>query len=138
MHLFFHSYLTDYHVYFSQHYKNFTDARAASSPCTFMSHVHFQRLSSVIQFQWHRVTESQGQACENSKVLCVFTSVTQSCPTLCDSMNHSTQGLPVHHQLPESTQTHVHCVRDAIQPAHPLLSPSPLAFSLFQHQGLFQ
>ena len=55
-----------------------------------------------------------------------FSSVTQSCPTLCDPMNHSTPGLPVHHQLPEFTQTHVHRVRDAIQPSHLLSSPSPL------------
>ena len=56
-----------------------------------------------------------------------FSSVTQSCPTLCDPMNCSTQGLPVHHQLPEFTQTHVHWVGDAIQPSRPLLSPSPPA-----------
>ena len=55
-----------------------------------------------------------------------FSSVTQSCPTLCDPMNHSTPGLPVHHQLPEFTQTHIHRVGDAIQPSHPLSSPSPL------------
>jgi len=54
-----------------------------------------------------------------------FSSVTQSCPTLCNPMNHSTPGLPVHHQLPEFTQTHVHWVSDAIQPSHPLSSPSP-------------
>ena len=54
-----------------------------------------------------------------------FSSVTQSCPTLCDPMNRSTPGLPVHHQLPEFTQTHVHRVSDAIQPSHPLSSPSP-------------
>ena len=54
-----------------------------------------------------------------------FTSVTQSCPTLCDPMNRSTPGLPVHHQLPDFTQTHVHRVNDAIQPSHPLSSPSP-------------
>ena len=57
-----------------------------------------------------------------------FSSVTQSCPTLCDPMNRSTPGLPVHHQLPEFTQTHVHQVSDAIQPSHPLSSPSPPAF----------
>ena len=57
-------------------------------------------------------------------------SVAQSRPTLCDPMNHSTPGLPIHHQLPESTQTHVHCVSDAIQPSHPLSSPSPPAFNL--------
>ena len=67
-----------------------------------------------------------------------FSSVAQSCPTLCDPMNSSTPGLPVHHQLPESTQTHVHWVGDAIQPSHPLSSPSPPALNLSQHQGLFQ
>ena len=67
-----------------------------------------------------------------------FSSVTQSCATLCDSMNHSTAGLPVHHQLPEFTQTHVHQVSDAIQPSHPLSSPSPPAPNPSQHQGLFQ
>ena len=67
-----------------------------------------------------------------------FSSVAQSCLTLCDPMDHSTPGLPVHHQLPEFTQTHVHWVRDAIQPSHPLSSPSPPAFSLSQCQGLFQ
>ena len=67
-----------------------------------------------------------------------FSSVAQSCPTLCDPMNHSTPGLPVHHQLPEFTQTHVHQGSDAIQPSHPLSSPSPSAFSLSQHQGLFK
>ena len=59
-----------------------------------------------------------------------FSSVTQSCPTLFDPMNHNTPGLPVHHQLPESTQTHVHRVGDAIQPSHPLSSPSPPALNL--------
>ena len=67
-----------------------------------------------------------------------FSSVTQSCPTLCDPMNHSTPGLPVHHQLPEFTQTHVHRVGDAIQPSHPLSSPSPPVPNPFQHQSLIQ
>ena len=67
-----------------------------------------------------------------------FSSVTQSCPTLCEPMDCSTPGLPVHHQLPEFTQTHVHQVSDAIQQFHLLSSPSPPAFSLSQHQGLFQ
>ena len=66
-------------------------------------------------------------------------SVTQSCPTLCDPKNRSTPGLPVHHQLPEYThQTHVHRVSDAIQPSHPLSSPSPPAPNPSQHQSLFQ
>ena len=67
-----------------------------------------------------------------------FSSVAQLCPTLCDPMNHSTPGLPVHHQLPEFTQTHVHRVSDAIQPSHLLLSPSPPAPNISQHQSLFQ
>ena len=67
-----------------------------------------------------------------------FSSVAQSCPTLCDPMNRSTPGLPVHHQLPEFTQTHVHPVGDAIQPSHPLSSPSPPAPNPSQHQSLFQ
>ena len=62
-------------------------------------------------------------------------SVAQSCLTLCDPMNHSTPGLPVHHQLPEFTQTHAHRVGDAIQPSHPLSSPSS-ALNLSHHQGL--
>ena len=73
-----------------------------------------------------------------------FSSVAQSCPTLCDPMNRSTPGLPVHHQLPEFTQTHVHwlshsdSVSGAIQPSHPLSSPSPPAPNPSQHQSLFQ
>ena len=67
-----------------------------------------------------------------------FSSVTQSCPTLCNPMNCSTPGLSVHYQLPESTQTHVHQVSDAIQPSHPLSSSSPPAPNPSQHQSLFQ
>ena len=64
--------------------------------------------------------------------------VAQSCPTLCDPMDCSTPGLPVYHQLPELAQTRVHQISDTIQPSHPLLFPSPPAFNLSQHQGLFQ
>ena len=69
-----------------------------------------------------------------------FSSVAQSCPTLCDPMNHSTPGLPVHHQLPESTQTHVHRVGDAIQPSHPLsslllLPPIPPSIRVFSNES---
>ena len=67
-----------------------------------------------------------------------FSSVTQSCPTLCDPMDCSTPGLPVRHQLPEFTQTRVHGVSDAIQPSHPLSSPSPPTLNLSQSQGLFK
>ena len=86
--------------------------------------------------------------CRNSKLfifsLCLwlssvqFSSVAQLCPTLCDPMNRSTPDLPVHHQLLEFTQTHVHWVGDAIQPSHPLSSPFPHAPNPSQHQSLFQ
>jgi len=67
-----------------------------------------------------------------------FTSATLSCLALCNPMDCSMPGLPVHHQLPEFTQTHSHCVGDAIQPSHPLSSPSPPAFNFIQHQALFK
>ena len=67
-----------------------------------------------------------------------FSSVAQSCPTLCHPTNRSTPGLPVHHQLPQFTQTHVHRVGDAIQPSHPLSFPSPPALNLSQHPSLFK
>ena len=66
-----------------------------------------------------------------------FSSVAQLCPTLCEPLACSTPGFPVHHQLPELAQTHIHGVGDAIQPSHPLLSSSPPAFNLSQHEGLF-
>ena len=83
-----------------------------------MAHKHMKRCSTSLIIQ--------------------FSSVTQSCLTLCDPLNHSTPGLPVHHQILEFTQTHVHRVGDAIQPSHPLLSPSPPAPNPSQHQSLFQ
>ena len=68
----------------------------------------------------------------------VISLVSQSCLTLCDPMDCSTPGFPVHHQLPELAQTYVHRVSDAIQPSHPLSSPSPPTFNLSQHQSLFK
>ena len=73
-----------------------------------------------------------------SNFIIQFSSVAQSCPTLCDPMNRSMPGLPVHHQLPEFTQTRVHPVDDALQPSHPLSSRSPPAPNPSQHQSLFQ
>ena len=75
-----------------------------------------------------------------TRVLCSveFSSVAQSCLTLCDPIDCSTPGLPIYHQLPEFTQTHVHLVGDAIQSSHPVSSPSPPAFNLSQHQGFFK
>ena len=68
----------------------------------------------------------------------IIGSVAQLCPTLCDPVDYSTPGFPVHHQLPELAQTHGYPVSDAIQPSHPLSCPSLSTFNLFQHQGLFQ
>ena len=76
--------------------------------------------------------------CQRNLKSIQFSSVAQLCLTLCDPMNRSTPGLPVHHQLPEFTQTHVHWVGDTIQPSHPFLSPSPPAPKPTQHLGLLQ
>ena len=84
----------------------------------------------------HGITKSQTQ----QQLTHQFSSAQSlsQCLTPCDPMNHSTPGFPVHHQLPEFTQTHVHQVGDAIQPSHPLSSPSPPAPNPSQHKGLFQ
>ena len=95
------------------------------------------------RYDWNKHRRTSNCTYLNSSVMhqgcsgIQFSSVAQSCPTLRDPMDHSTPGLPVHHQLPEFTQIHLHWVDDAIQPSHPLPSPSP-ALSLSQHQGLFQ
>ena len=88
--------------------------------------LHYVFLKIIILFIWLH------------GVLVQFSSVSQSCPMPCDPMHCSTPSLPVHHQLPEFTQTHIYWVVDAIQPSHPLSSPSPPAFNLSQHQGLFK
>ena len=88
---------------------------------------------------WTRLSNSHFERKKKTEISTVqFSSVTHLCPTLCDPMNCSTPGLPVHHQLPEFTQTQVHRVGDAIQPSHPLPSPSPPAPNPSQHQSLFQ
>ena len=84
------------------------------------------------------VGPTYGHSAVSSHSSVQFSSVAQSCPTLFDPMNCSMPGLPVHHQPLEFTETHAHRVGDAIQPSHPLLSPSPPAPSPSQHQGLFQ
>ena len=71
-------------------------------------------------------------------IIIQFSLAAQSCPTLCNPMDCSTPGLPVDHQLPEITKIHGHPIGNAIQPSHPLLSPSPPTFNFSQHQGLFQ
>ena len=82
--------------------------------------------------------KKQNPLIDNTKESIQFSSVAQSCLTLCNPMDCSKAGLPVHHQLPELTQTNVHRVGDAIQPSYPLSSPSPPAFNLSQDQGLFK
>ena len=88
--------------------------------------LYILRLQNHCRWSWRGVSHTQ------------LSSVAQSCPTLCDPMNCNTPGLPVHHQLPGFTQTHVHRVGDAIQPSRPLSSPSPPAPNPSQHQSLFQ
>ena len=102
----------------------------------------------LVPFYWwtgicilmNRYLASSSQPYETWELSVQFSSVTPSCPYLCDPMICSTPGLPAHYQLPELTQTHVHRPSDAIQPSHShsLSSPSPPTFSLSQHQGLFQ
>ena len=87
---------------------------------------HYQTKSSLLRWFARTITAY------------FFSSVAPSCLTLCDPMSCSTPGLPVHHQFQEPTQTHIHWVGDATQPSHPLLSPSPPALNLSQHQGLFK
>ena len=87
---------------------------------------------SLNNITYHQIVKKISILLKSEKV----SSVTQLCPTLCDPMDWSTPGFPVHHQLPELAQTHVHRISDAIQPAHPLSSPSPPAFNLAQHQSL--
>ena len=94
------------------------------------------KVSSKYRMQLAQSQRLIDTTCSSCRVQ--FSSVTQSCPTLCNPMNHSTPGLPVHHQLLEFTQNHVHRVSDDIQPPHPLSSPSPPAHNPSKHQGLFQ
>ena len=92
-------------------------------------------VATLFHCPWGRKTSTDPQLPSSSVQ---FRSVAQSCPTICDPMNRSTPGLPVHQKLPEFTQTHVHRVSDVIQPSHPLSSPSPAAPNSSQHQGLSQ
>ena len=97
---------------------------------------NFTQLSEkeyIVKEKWAGMPVATSQCLDHGYLQ--FSSVTQSCPTLCNPMNLSTLGLPVHHQLPEFTQTHIHRVSDAIQPSHPLSSPSPPVLNPSQHQS---
>ena len=105
--------------------------------------VKIQALDPLLDFLYQNLLNLQEFTHSSQDILMIkhsvqFSPVAQSCLTFCDPMNGSTPGLPVHHQLLESTQTHVHCVDNAIQPSHPLSSTSPPALNLSQHQGLFK
>ena len=95
-------------------------------------------LKYIFMFNKHIAMKKKRSFAKYPIISIQFSSVALSCSTLYDPMNCSTPGLPVHHQLPESTQTHVHQVGDAIQPSHPLSSPSPPALNPSQHQSLFK
>ena len=103
--------------------------------CVVLSYIYI--IKTIINFP---SAQQKMKACStcSSHMRYQIRSVAQSCPTLCDPMNRSTPGLPVHHQLLEFTETHVLLVSDAIQPSHPLSSPSPPAPNPSQHQSLFQ
>ena len=107
-------------------------------PCCFTAFIHFisQIISKLVSENSYKLSLCVGGK-ELWRILVQFSSVAQLCPTLCDPMNCSTPGLPVHHHRPESTQTHVHWVH-AIQQSHPLSSPSSPALNLSQHQDLFK
>ena len=113
-----------------------------SSPCCLC--IFALKKNPICHFEYYQIAINSGAQIEEKKnpsIDCIsvqFSSVAQSCTTLCDPMNRSTPGLPVHHQLPEFTQTHIHWVSDAIKPSHPLSSPSPPAPNPSQHQSLFQ
>ena len=89
-------------------------------------------------FSVMRQPRREGSSGKNQLSLVQFSTVAQSCPTVCNPMDCSMPGFPVYHQLPEFTQTHVHGVSDAIQPSYPLSATFSSAFNLSQHQGLFQ
>ena len=105
--------------------------------CKVLGALFFSFLGFFLVFKLWKYDTFTGDL-EKEQVTYQFSSVAQSCPTLCNPMNCSTPDFPVLHQLPELAQAHVHWVGDAIQLSHPLSSPSPSAFNLSQHQGLFQ
>ena len=108
---------------------------ALSNKLSYAYHVPYNSRGQHLKiYQWEQFANIE----HSPASLVQFSSVAQSCPTLCNPLDCSTQGFPVHHQLLESTQTHAHWVSDAIQPSHLLSSPSSPALNLSQHQGLFK
>ena len=116
----------------------FVHASTTVEASFFLHHLPLSSTSKPLPLLMAAVSRDYHTVKPSVVLLVQFSSVTQSCSTLCDPMNRSTPGFPVHHHLPEPTQTHVHWVSDTIQPSHSLSSPSPPAFNLSQHRGLFQ
>ena len=110
----------------------------SSSNCCFLTCIQISQEAGQVIWYSHLIKKFPGFVVVHTVKSFQFSSVVQSSPTPCDPMNCSTPGLPVHHQLLEFTQTHVHWVGDAIQPSHPLSSSFPPALNLSQHQGLFK
>ena len=104
-------------------------------PSCFLPYFHLIFLKTFFSVHIHKGAIKWGYLCGRRRGQ--FSSVAQSCPTLCDPMDCSAPGFPIHYQLPEPAQIHVHWVSDAIQPSHPLSTPSPPTFNLSQHQSLF-
>ena len=128
-------------VYYRSHiFKNLEKCIWSLQFCsyTYFGHIMFSGFILILHYSLMWVMGIIDEFIGLYTHLLQFSSVAQLCLTLCKPMNCSTPGFPVHHQLPEFTQTHVHCVSNDIQPSHPLSSPSPPAFNLSQHQGLFQ
>ena len=107
-------------------------------PQSYQRNSRFNSTTADLDEFLSRILRSREVHLEMFSILVIISSVTRSCLTFCDPIECSTPGFPVHHQLPELAQTLVHRVRDAIQPSHPLSSPSPPAFNLYKQQGLFQ
>ena len=114
-----------------------TDLHILKNPCIPEINPTWSWCMNLLMCCWIHLASMLSRILASIYISDQFSWVAQSCPTLCDPMDCRTPGLPVHHQLLELTPKHVHLVSDAIQPSHPLSSPSP-AFNLFQHQGLFQ
>ena len=116
----------------------FSRSSPAFIVCRLFDDGHFDWCEVISHFSFALHFSNKERCWASFHVFIQFSSVAQSCPTLCNPLNWSMPGLPVHHQLPEFTQTHVHRVGDAIQPSHPLSSPSSPAPNPAQHQSLFQ
>ena len=133
-HLSLNNFIQTFHGHIHNQYFCYQKSHILNHHNFLAQHLHFHLSCLSLSIYWICMWAVTGNFILSHQ----FSTVTQSCPTLWDTMNRSMPGLPVHHHLPEFTQTHVHWVSDAIQPSHPLLSPFPPAPNPSQHQSLFQ